>query len=158
MIICQWENKAPAKLRHVTVDCLVIKDSKILLIKRSDKTLTEPGKYALPGGYLDRDETPTEGAIRELLEETGYQAKKATFFRIIGNPNRPGDDRQSLDLVFTVEEVEKVGESDDEVTEITWFELTNLPDLNNIAFDHYESIQRYMEHKKQNFSLPILDI
>jgi 8-oxo-dGTP diphosphatase len=158
MIVCELENKDLVKLRHVTVDCIVIIENKILLVRRSTDSLVEPGKYALPGGYLDRDETPTEGAIRELLEETGYQARQATLFRIVGSPNRPGDDRQAIDFVFTVEEVQQVGEADNEVTEVSWFELTNLPDLNNIAFDHYESIQRYMEHKKQEFELPILDI
>jgi ADP-ribose pyrophosphatase YjhB (NUDIX family) len=33
----------------------------------------EPGRglWAQPGGFLEVDETPTEGAIRETLEETG---------------------------------------------------------------------------------------
>jgi len=39
---------------------------KILLIRRADNAL-----WAMPGGALDVGETPAEGAVREVLEETG---------------------------------------------------------------------------------------
>lgn len=41
----------------------------VILIRRG----FEPGRglWAQPGGFLEIDETPTEGAIRETLEETG---------------------------------------------------------------------------------------
>ncbi len=40
----------------------------VLLIKRRDIPV-----WVLPGGGLEPDETPEEGAVREVLEETGYQ-------------------------------------------------------------------------------------
>jgi ADP-ribose pyrophosphatase YjhB (NUDIX family) len=44
-------------------------DGRIVLIRRG----FEPGRglWAQPGGFLEIDETPTEGALRETLEETG---------------------------------------------------------------------------------------
>jgi ADP-ribose pyrophosphatase YjhB (NUDIX family) len=39
----------------------------VLMVPRGD----EPGKYGLPGGKVERGETPTEAALRELAEETG---------------------------------------------------------------------------------------
>jgi ADP-ribose pyrophosphatase YjhB (NUDIX family) len=41
----------------------------LILIRRG----LEPGRglWAQPGGFLEIDETPTEGAVRETLEETG---------------------------------------------------------------------------------------
>lgn len=47
----------------------VTDDGEVLLIRRG----FEPGRglWAQPGGFLEIDETPTEGAIRETLEETG---------------------------------------------------------------------------------------
>ena len=71
MINCEFENGNKASLRHVVVDNLVLKDGKILLVKRTGKLL-EGGKWGLAGGYVDRDETVKEAAKREILEETGY--------------------------------------------------------------------------------------
>lgn len=45
---------------------LAFKDGKILFGKRNDN-----GKYTLPGGHLEEGEDPSEGAKRELDEETG---------------------------------------------------------------------------------------
>ena len=35
--------------------------------------------YELPAGTIDKGETPLECARREIVEETGYSAKKFTF-------------------------------------------------------------------------------
>lgn len=47
----------------------VTESGEVVLIRRG----FEPGRglWAQPGGFLEIDETPTEGAIRETLEETG---------------------------------------------------------------------------------------
>ncbi len=42
--------------------------TEVLLIKRRDIPV-----WVVPGGGLEPDETPEEGAVREVLEETGYQ-------------------------------------------------------------------------------------
>jgi ADP-ribose pyrophosphatase YjhB (NUDIX family) len=55
--------------RLVVTTIPVTDDGEIVLIRRG----FEPGRglWAQPGGFLEIDETPTEGAIRETLEETG---------------------------------------------------------------------------------------
>lgn len=48
---------------------LVVEDNQLLLVKR-----TEPpsvGRWSLPAGFLEHDEPPETGAVRELEEETG---------------------------------------------------------------------------------------
>lgn len=76
MINCQFENGNKASLRHVTVDSIVLNENRdsILLVKRASH-LSNPNKYALPGGFLGRDENTETAAKREVLEETGYQRK-----------------------------------------------------------------------------------
>lgn len=60
----------------VTVDAVVIQSGHILLIKRR----ASPGKglWALPGGYFDavKDDTPVDGILRELNEETCIDVPK----------------------------------------------------------------------------------
>lgn len=44
----------------------IVSDGKVLTGKRTDN-----GKWTFPGGHIDLNETPEEGAIREVMEESG---------------------------------------------------------------------------------------
>lgn len=59
---------APFPPTFMTVDAVVVQSGHILLVKRGDM----PGKnlQALPGGFLNQEETMLDGCIRELKEET----------------------------------------------------------------------------------------
>jgi 8-oxo-dGTP diphosphatase len=149
MIKCTFENNSPASLRHVAVHALVVKDSKILLVKRAAR-LTNPNKYAFPGGFLDRDETTAEAALRELKEETGYEGKIVTLFSICDNPNRRGEDRQNVAFTFLIEAGKKTGEGDNESSEVVWLDLHNLPEQDEFAFDHLEHIDLYKKYLQQD--------
>ncbi len=74
---CGWINyKNPLPV----VSCLISnKKGEVLLIKRG----IEPckGHWALPGGFMEIDETPEEAGKRELFEETGIKGKYA---RLVG--------------------------------------------------------------------------
>lgn len=155
MIKCTFENRNKASLRHVVVDNLVIDENKILLVKRSPELLNG-GKYGLVGGFVERDETSVEASIREIKEETGYDVIPQLLLRIADNPDRPKEDRQNIAFVYVVKVLNKTGEEDKESTETKWFELDNLPDKEQFAFDHYEDIQLYLRYRKEKLQLPVL--
>ncbi len=160
MIQCQFENGRQTFLRHVVVDAIAVKNNKILLIKRAIN-LVQGGKYAFPGGFLDRDETTSQAVLREFLEETGYQGKIISLFRIKDVPNRrdfPSSkekERQNVGFFFIVEIGKKIQEADNESSEVKMFDLDNLPSESEFAFDHYENIQLYLKHLQKPFSLPM---
>lgn len=54
---------------QVGVGAVVIKDEKILLVKR--KNPPQKGQWAIPGGKVEFGETMQKAAEREILEETG---------------------------------------------------------------------------------------
>ena len=64
----------------IVAGSLVIKNRKILLCRRA----IEPsyGKWTFPSGYLDANETPEEGAIREAKEEVNIKIKLKKLFII----------------------------------------------------------------------------
>ena len=154
MLKCFFENGNENSLRHAVVDTVVIDGDKILLVKRTGKSL-EGNKWALPGGYVERDETIKEAAAREVLEETGYQVKDITLLTIRDNPDRPKEDRQNISFVFIGQVDKKVGEFDGEIDDVQWFPLSGLPNEEEVAFDHYKNIELYKEYLEKKFSLPV---
>jgi 8-oxo-dGTP diphosphatase len=154
MITCQFESGNKAKLRHVVFDAFCVKNDKLLLIKRA-KYLKEGGKYAFPGGFLERNETIEQGVLRELKEESGYNGKIIKLFRIIDTPLRKGENSQNVDFVYLVKPLQKVGQPDKETDEVKWFNLDKLPPAEQIAFDHWETIKLYLRFKKAEFKLPV---
>lgn len=155
MITCTFENGSSAKLRHVVVHGIAEKDGEILLVRRAARLL-EGGKWSLPSGFLDRDETAAACIVRELLEETGWQSEAGLLFRVNTNPDRPAEDRQNVAFDYLVRPIAKVGEGDDESSEIRWFPVSDLPPLTAIAFDHGDSIRSYLSYRTEPFPLPLI--
>ncbi len=155
MITCSFENANGANLRHVTVNCLVVQDGKLLLGKRA-AGLLEAGKWGPLGGFMDRDETTEQAAVREVFEESGWNIRNLRLLRINDDPNRPNEDRQNVDFTFIAEAVEQSGKKDWENDEIQWFRLDALPPDAQIAFDHAENIALYRRWLDEHFSVPVI--
>lgn len=155
MITCRFEKGYQAKLRHVVVHAIVERDGKLLLVKRTGDIL-ESGKWGLPSGFLDRDETAAEGTLRELKEETGWIGKVLALFIVNTKPNRPKEDRQNATLEFIVSPLKRLGQPDKESSKVEWIPLKNLLPFSDFAFDHGETIRLYLEYRKKPFPIPIL--
>jgi len=56
--------------RDFVAGCLIIRDGKLLLIDHSKYSIWLP-----PGGHVEDRETPDETAVRETLEETGFEVE-----------------------------------------------------------------------------------
>jgi len=129
----------------VTVDCAVLKDNKILLIKRN--TTPFKGFWCLPGGLMETGETIEQTAVRELKEETGITAKILGMLGIYSGPAR--DPRgTSLTVVFVMEPVKSGGKTDNEVSEMTFFSHNKLPA--KMGFDHMKIVKdvfKALNHK-----------
>ena len=153
MLSCYFEDGDKAELRHLAVDGLVVRDNAILLVRRAQRLL-DGGKWAIPGGFMNRDETTQAGALREVLEETGWKCIIKSFFGVADGSNR-GDDRQNVSLFFLLEPIEEVQKPDTEVSETKWFSLTELPKQEEVAFDHLQVILAYNEFVSGKRELPV---
>lgn len=156
MLTCHFEDGHPVLLRHVTCGVILTQNNQVLLIKRSGK-YTEPYKWALPGGFVDRDENLFQAVARECREETGFEISSPDLFLITHKPDRRNEDRQNIDFIFIARAGEQVGESDHEIETIKWFEIPHIPSQEEMAFDHGLVLNHYFEHLKNPTNLPILD-
>ncbi|WP_455095477.1 NUDIX domain-containing protein [Prevotella koreensis] len=133
----------------VTADCIVFacqnEKTQVLLIKRG----SEPCKdmWALPGGFMNIDESAEEAAIRELKEETGIDVKEVTQVGAYSKVDRDPRERVITIAFYTVIDnpVRAVGQDDAKQAE--WFTLDNLPTL---AFDHSEILSAAIGMLKKN--------
>jgi 8-oxo-dGTP diphosphatase len=60
---------------------LTDQEGKILILKRSTDSKTNPGKWELPGGKVNQDESFDHALIREVYEETNL---KITLEHVVG--------------------------------------------------------------------------
>ena len=120
----------------VTSDIIIIKkiddQQFVLLIER--KSPPFEGMWALPGGFIDMNETLEETALRELQEETGISGVKLKQFHTFSTVNRDPRHRTitTVFIGFTDNKAAKP-EAGDDAAKVEWFALDNLPTL---AFDH----------------------
>ena len=134
----------------LTVDMAVFKKTtdryEILLIKRKNNPFV--GMWALPGGFVDMDETVEMAATRELFEETNLSNLQLEQFHVFSEVDRdPRGRTVSVVFIGLLEEPKDVKAGDD-AEEVCWFEINNLPDL---AFDHIKII-RMIEEVRLNQS------
>ena len=126
----------------LTADCVVVRSgSEVLLVRRGGEPFK--GCWALPGGFMEMDETIEHCAVRELEEETGLRFAERDL-RLIGVYSAPGRDPRgrTVTAAYRVELVEQSAENGrpvagDDAAEVRWWPLAALPPL---AFDHAEII------------------
>lgn len=143
MIQCKFENDNQASLRHVVVDGIVRDGKKILLVKRA-KHLSNGGKWAIVGGFVDRDETCEDAIKREVKEETNLDVTHLKLIRVNDNPNRINEDRQNIAFVYDIRAKGELKGDDSEVEESKWFDFDKIPDETDFAFDHYDEVKNYI--------------
>lgn len=123
----------------ITVDTVIFykvdKALKLLLIQRKNSPFKE--KWALPGGFLEEDETLENAAARELEEETGLTNVNLIQMEAYGAIGRDPRGRTiSIAFMGLLDKEEIVAGADDAMN-AKWFDITNLPEL---AFDHAEIV------------------
>lgn len=114
---------------------LVVRDGKVLLIKRAIQPFQ--GYWDIPGGFLEVDEHPEDGVIREVAEETGLTIQPLELFGFY--VDRYGDNgAHCLNIYFTARVIGGEEQADSEVAQIDWFGPHELPD--QIAFTHARGV------------------
>jgi len=120
----------------VTVDLVIFTiaedDLKVLLIRRGQEPFK--GRWALPGGFVEIDESLERAAARELKEEVGVTNVYLEQLYTFGEPRRDPRGRVISVSYFALVDAERqriVAASD--AAEAQWHSVFDTPKL---AFDH----------------------
>jgi 8-oxo-dGTP diphosphatase len=135
----------------VSVDVVVLRASnggdEILLIQRGREPFA--GLWALPGGFLDMDETLEEAARRELREETGCEVDRVVQVGAFSEVDR--DPRGRVISVGFLAELDGGNSGNviagDDAVQAEWFPSDRLPKL---AFDHDQIIRMALLVRARN--------
>ncbi|MFZ0565883.1 MAG: NUDIX hydrolase [Chlamydiales bacterium] len=123
--------------------CYLEIDGKVLFLKQGTEKVGA-GAWGVPGGKLEKDETPEEAALRELFEETAIRLEKPMRLQPLGCLYVQS---LSLDFIFYLFEVKlksipKVLLSEEHQS-YRWVPIQTVYDLNllsggNQIFDFYQ--------------------
>lgn len=104
----------------------------VLLIRRARPPFQ--GRWALPGGFIEEDETLERTALRELQEETGVTDVYLEQLYSFGDPGRDPRGRTVSIAYFALVNAERVQvRAGDDAGDARWHAVNRLPPL---AFDH----------------------
>lgn len=124
---CGWLNYHNPR---PTVSAIIYRNGKILLCHRAASPFK--GKWDLPGGFLEEGESAMEGMRREMKEELGIELKDIRLLTVEGPAYYPfgGQDNYNIDVYYevTTRDEPRVA-SNNEMTEIGWFDPNNLPPM-----------------------------
>lgn len=116
---------------------LVVRDGRLLLVKRAIQPFQ--GYWDIPGGFLEEDEHPEAGAIREVREETGLEVRLTGLLGFYVDRYGYGDEGDyCLNIYFLAEVVGGRERAADDAADLAWFAPDELPE--QIAFDHAREV------------------
>ncbi|MGC4378856.1 NUDIX hydrolase [Fictibacillus sp. Mic-4] len=139
------EGKAPPK-----------RTLKLMLIQRSElnsegEPNIEGGKWALPGGFVQPNETAYEAAIRELSEETGIDQIHLKHYGVYDKPGRDPRGWIITNAHYAIVTEDFLGKrkAADDANDVNLFTLEEVFQL-ELAFDHREVIHDAIEMIKKD--------
>jgi 8-oxo-dGTP diphosphatase len=89
--------------------------------------------WALPGGFMEMDETLEQTAVRELEEETGLKGIELKQFRTFSQVDRDPRTRIITTVFYGFAGSSDEATGGDDAEEAQWYNIDNLPPL---GFDH----------------------
>lgn len=111
---------------YVGVGMVFVENGKVLLSKRG----IEPRKgiYDIIGGFLNEDEYPEKGIIREVKEETNLNVK---IIKILGiyRDTYGKNDEPTLNIIYIGKIISGEIKPQDDISELRWFDLKETKNL-----------------------------
>jgi ADP-ribose pyrophosphatase YjhB (NUDIX family)/N-acetylglutamate synthase-like GNAT family acetyltransferase len=126
------------------VGIIIEYQDQIVLVKRGGRIHT--GRWALPSGYIEADESVEEAAIREAKEETGLDVELDEMLGVYSFPDGPP--ASGIIMVYTAKVVGGELRSGDDAIDVALFFPADLPQLPFRT--HRQAMERWLQlHQEQ---------
>ncbi|PAV12257.1 DNA mismatch repair protein MutT [Methanosarcina spelaei] len=123
-----------------------------LLLRRSENSHSNPGKWDLPGGKLIRGEPLEEAVVREVWEETGISIVPG---EIAGYATFELPDKKVIAVVYDGGYLIAEVNLSDEHIEHTWISLDSILELDTLPEHFKEFFKRFAAENKEPPEMPI---
>jgi len=139
---CEYCDRPVYRNAKPCAGTLVVDNSQVLLVKRTNPPAV--GSWSLPAGFLELDERPKDGAIRELAEETGLSASPADLELFETNLVSHDNGRYVLVLIYRTKRTATSGTviAGSDAAKARFWTLPDLLDSNETIEPGYEPIIR----------------
>ena len=117
-----------------TATLICPKDDSVLLVKRAFSPMK--GEWSLPGGFIELGETPDEGAIRELKEETNLNGEVIKLLGHCSHFNSIFGDILLIGMIMKITKWNNLLVGDD-ASDAKLFRINEMPKL---AFECHQKI------------------
>lgn len=136
---------------EIIVGGIIEKDNKILMVKEAKKKCY--GKWNVPAGHLENGETIFEGAIKEILEETGC---KVRLNKVLPIMSKDIEDTTLIIITFTTELLEeKISFNKDEILDVKWISKEELINMTDKELRDEKRIKITLQMLEENKAYPL---
>jgi len=121
-------------------------DGRVLMVRE-----ISDGNWTLPGGWADVNQTAGECVVREIAEESGFEARILKLAAVYDyqRSNRPARHMDSIYKMFFICEITGgAARVSDETSEVAFFARGELPPLSQ-GRTTAEQIERMFQHAEQ---------
>ena len=132
----------------VDVRGVVFKENKILLVRE----VADAGRWTLPGGWADVNDTPTGAVVREILEESGFETEVVKLLAVYDREQQkhtPSYPYSVYKLFFQCQIVGGQPQINYEVSEIAFFSEAEIPNELSTSRVTKSQLVRFFEFYRQ---------
>lgn len=134
----------------IIVGGIIKKDDKYLLVQEAQEKCY--GKWNIPAGHLDSNETIFDGAKREIFEESGF-AVELTGIAQIGN--KVIKDNEWVSVIFSTKIIDgEIKFDSNEILDVKWFSYGEIMSMNN-ELRAYDWITNSITNVENNLQAPL---
>ncbi|MEF8788053.1 MAG: NUDIX hydrolase N-terminal domain-containing protein [Planctomycetota bacterium] len=130
----------------VDVRGVIFRDDRVLLVRE----VADQGRWTVPGGWADVNDTPSEAVVREIAEESGYEARPVKLLAVYDREKQghvPPFPCHVYKLFFECEITGGSPGTDHETSGVGFFDVDDLPELSvaRVTEDQLRRFRRWRD-------------